>query len=410
MTEMLASLREEAEARYVALGLPTVADEAWRYVNLGVLRKGAFQLSGLVDADEDALPVTDFGGAVLVLVNGRFVPALSRLEELDGVTVTPLADALVTDATLATRLKADDGRALTALNTALWADGLVIRADKPVAKPLTLLYVSAPGEAEEATHPRLFVDLAPSAELTLIEIYQGRSELLYWVNPVREVTLGANAGFKAVTLYDEGPAAIHTGLLKVVQKRDSRFEHRALSLGGKVVRHEVHVRLEEPGVLCNLMGAALAASGQTLDTYTEMHHLAPHGTSHQTFRSVADAKGTTAYQGRIVVHEDAQKTDAIQSSRNLLLAKGAEANTKPELEIYADDVKCAHGATVGELDEDMLFYLESRGIDPVSAKAMLIEAFVGGVIDDLPVAALEDLLRARVAGWMQGRAIAGDPA
>lgn len=410
MSDTLASLRQEAEARFAALGLPTPADEAWRYADLGALRKGDFRPAASVAADEDGLEIPDFGGLALVFVNGRFMPALSRLSAVAGLTVTPLGDAVAADAGLADRLRADDGRALTALNGALWADGLVIRATAAVAAPLTILHLAAPQAAEEAAHPRLVIDLADHAALTLVELYQSPSDLAYWVNPVRDVTLGANASLRAVTVHDEGTAAIHTGLVRVTQARDSRFEHRALTLGGKVVRHEIRATLAGPGADCTLMGAALAASGQSLDIYTEIHHVAPHGTSRQTFRSVADAKGATAYQGRIVVHPGAQKTDAVQSSRNLLLAKGAEANTKPELEIHADDVKCAHGATVGELDADMLFYLESRGIDPVTAKGMLIEAFVGGVIDDLPVAALEDSLRARVATWMQGRALAGEVA
>ncbi len=398
LTDNTAS-RAEAFDRFEGLGLPSVRDEAWRYTNLGGLAKKTPRLAATDQSEKagillDKAALPDLGGARFVVVNGRLDQALSSTTtDVDGVVINQTAAPYPTDT----------ARALTALNKALSQDPLVIDIAPNVAvtTPITIVHVAAQND-DEAAHPHVQLRLGKGATATVVFAFIGGDQA-YWVNAVLSADIGDNANLQTVILYDDGRQALNTNLLRVSQASHSRFRNTALLIGGKTQRHEVIVTVTGQGAETDLEGAALARAGQSQDIYTELNHTVPHGTSRQVFRNVADKGGAVAFQGRVVVAEGAQKTDASQSSRSLLLDRSAEANTKPELEIYADDVKCAHGATVGELDAEALFYLESRGIDQVTAKAMLVEAFVAATLENGPVATFEDLLQARVASWMQQR-------
>lgn len=393
----LPALRARALERFNHLGLPTQRSEDWRYTNLAPLSKTVWPPAEVQPAGP-VQPLADFEASTLRLVNGR---VMSRLDQLpEGLHITTLADA----GDLSDDLLRPDDHALMALNAALVADLLVVSVDRNTAIELPLVIDHrADAAPEQSVQSRLILRLEPGAALTVVERYHGGGADAHWINPVRRIEVADNAHLKLVTLVHEADTALHTGTVTAELGRTARFDGWALIDGGRTVRHEMRVAFRGEGGEARLKGATLGASGQNLAVYTAIDHAVPHCMSDQVFRSVVDQGGGTAFQGRILVQEGAQKTDAAQSSRNLLLDKGAEANTKPELEIYADDVKCAHGATVGELDADQLFYLEARGIAPAVARAMLVEAFVAGVIEDAPVPALADYLCETVARWMHDR-------
>lgn len=393
----LAELRQAAFARFRELGLPTIRAEDWRYTNTAPLSRATYLPAPLV-ATAATDPVTSFSGPILLLRvdNGRLTDRPAELPA--GLTIRNLSES----GDIAGDLLRPDDHALMALNAALLGDALVIEVARnaEITTPLVIDHVSH-AKDEQSVHSRIIVRLAEGASLTLFERYRGHDTAAHWVNPVRRFAVAQNARLRLLTLVDENPLAIHTGAIAVDLARDGNFESWSLVDGGRTVRHENRVHFAGPGGTASMKGATLAAASQSLTIYTAIDHAAPHCNSDQVFRSVVDQGGATSYQGRVLVREGAQKTDANQSSRNLLLDKSAEANTKPELEIYADDVKCSHGATVGELDEDMLFYLEARGIAPELARAMLVEAFVAGVLEDAPE--LSDQLLDRVSRWMGER-------
>lgn len=393
----LGALREAAYARFRELGIPTVRSEDWRYTNTAPLTRATHAPAPAVAAPV-AEPLTAFAGPVLAvrLDNGRVTDRPSDLPE--GLVIRNLAES---DDISADLLRPDD-HGLMALNAALLEDALVIEVARGarIAAPLVIDHVSHAAD-EQAVHSRVILRLQEGASITVFERYRGRDEAAHWVNPVRRFSVGENARLRLVTLVDENPRAMHTGVVALDVARDGNAKSWVLVDGGRTARHEARVHFAGPNASVAMKGATLAAASQNLAIYTAVDHAVPHCRSDQMFRSVVDQGGASAFQGRVLVREGAQKTDANQSSRNLLLDRNAEANAKPELEIYADDVKCSHGATVGELDADMLFYLEARGVPRHEARAMLVEAFVAGVLEDAPE--LADQLLARVSRWMGER-------
>jgi len=415
LPDWLRACRGAAMERFETLGLPTRKLEDWKYTNLAALARTAFApaepgTAAPVDLDDGFIP--GLSGPRVVFANGLFDPKRSDLAGLpDGVTLLPLREALNTRADLVQQIldaeSPDNG--LRALNTALLADGFLLHVAANVAAdaPITVVHATGDGFAERAAQLRHIVVLDDNARASLVEIFIGTGTESYWANPVRDLRCGAGACLETVTIIDEGAGAVHTGHSEVRLDREARSDQVALLIGGATVRHELRVAVAGEGAQANLAGACLGANGQSFTVFTELDHQVPHGRSNQVFRSVLDAGAHSAYQGRVVVRKGAQKTDASQANHNLLLDRSAEADTKPELEIYADDVKCAHGATVGELDGDMLFYLQSRGIDPDTARSILVEAFVGEVVEKIAHTHVRDKVADMVSGWMkrQGAAI-----
>lgn len=405
----LADARAGAMGDFAASGFPTPRTEAWKYTNLNRLARAEFD--PLAEIPAPAIGswselVVD-GCDRIVTVNGRFDEAASSVGDLpDGVTVAPLS-AVVAEIDPAlegelAQIAPREGAPLVALNTAFMRDGLVLNIAEGVVldRPVQVVHLVDSGSAAIAVHPRTLVVAGDNSAATVIETFAGAKDSNYWTNAVSEIRVGQNASVKHIKRQSESVAAYHTALTQVRLARDARFSSVALAVGALLSRNEVKVAFEGEGASCALAGGALLRGRQHADSTTEADHGVPHTNSQQVFRNVLDDQSRSVFQGGVIVRPDAQKTDSSQSNRNLLLSSGAQADSKPELQIFADDVKCAHGATVGDLDQTAMFYLESRGIPPHQAKALLIKAFVGEIMDDLPDGPVQEHIENAVAAWM----------
>jgi Fe-S cluster assembly protein SufD len=402
-----AALRERAFARYAAHGFPGMKREAWRHTRLGPISAAGFEAAErteLTPADLAAHLLPD--ALSLVFVNGRLDTALSNVEQApDGVEIESLAAALARGDDLAGLLDEaaadtpDD--ALVALNTALMRDGAVIRiaAGATVETPIHLLFFAKRGGMAQV---RNLVLAGAGARATVIESYVGGGEP-YWTNAVSQFVLEPGARIDHARQQAEGPAAYHIAANRVRLAEGAAFDSVSLMLGGAMARNETRVLVAGEGADCRLAGVSLGRGRQLQDNVTVVDHAVPHGTSDQAFKAVLDDQSHAVYQGKVIVRPDAQKTDARQANHNILLARSAEASSKPELEIFADDVKCAHGATVGELDRDMLFYLRARGLDERTARALLVEGFVVEVLERIASPEIRDMFATAVGGWLHGR-------
>lgn len=408
----LASLRAEARA-LIADGLPSPRVEAWKYTNLQPLAERRFAVVGDAphDSARDVLARSGLGRSAyrFVFVNGRFDPTLSEVGALPkGVTMASLADTLVAEpaalAGMIGRSGAVRGHLLAAYNTAFFADGALIKLEAGIAldRPVHLVFIGAAGALPLAYHPRLIVEAGAASQLTLIETHIG--EGTYWSNPVTEIAVGPDALVRHAKLQDEAMDAHHLALVDVAVAKGGRYESTVLTLGAALSRHEINVRLEGEHAAAMLNGGYLIGGKQHCDNTTRIEHLVPHGSCREVYKGVLDDESRGAFQGTIVVHEGAVKTDAHQLSRTLMLSKRAEADAKPELEIYADDVKCSHGASAGALDPLQLFYLRSRGLDEASARALLVEGFIAETIEGLADDAVRAYFAAPIARWLAGHA------
>ena len=369
-------------------------EEAWKYTSLRPVAEATFRepLAPTVDSALLArLPSID--ASRIVFVDGRFRPELSAPPAT--LRFTSFAD----NADFGT-LARPDSEPLVALNTMLAEDGALLSVAAGVDAGLLLL-VSL-GTAT-SFHPRHAISLEAGARLTLLEISQGDGAYLH--NPVTEVRLAADAVLTHVRLQDESPAAFHLSTLYVEIAERGTYDSFALNLGARVARTEVHARLAGAKATTHLNGAQLLGGTQHADFTTVVKHDAPNCTSRQTVKNVLAGRSRGVFQGRIEVARAAQKTDGYQMNQALLLSPDAEIDTKPELEIFADDVKCSHGATVGELDAEQLFYLRSRGIPDAEARSMLVRAFLAEGLELVTHAPVRDVLEHAVAGWWERQAI-----
>lgn len=405
----LADAREGAIHNFALAGFPTQRVETWKYTNLNRLARGAFD-----PLAEIAAPAIDAWSGLfiegcdrIVIVNGRVDRDASTIDALGaGVTLAALSDAVEEiDPELENQLAKiapEDGAPLVALNTAFMRDGLVLRLAEGtvLARPVQVVHIVDSGDTALALHPRTLVVAGDNSDATVIETFAGAREAGYWTNAVTEIRVGKNAKVRHLKRQSESVAAFHTALTQVRLDRDARFSSVALTVGGVLSRNEMKVSFEGEGAECRLAGGALLRGRQHADSTTEADHRVPNTNSDQVFRNVLDDSAHSVFQGGVIVRQDAQKTDSSQSNRNLLLSSGAQADTKPELQIFADDVKCAHGATVGDLDKTAMFYLESRGIPPKQAKALLIEAFIGEVLDGVEEGDVRDHIESAISDWM----------
>lgn len=405
----LAGARAGAIDSFAATGFPTQRVETWKYTNLNRLARGAFDPLAEITAPD----VGAWGGLFIdgcdriVIVNGRFDAASSNIGALaEGISISALSDAVEEiDSDLEQQLAKiapDEGAPLVALNTAFMRDGLVLRlADGVVLdRPVQVVHIVDAGDTALALHPRTLIVAGDNSQATIVETFAGAEAAGYWTNAVTEIRLGQNASIHHLKRQAESVAAYHTALTQVRLGPDARYSSVALTVGGVLSRNEVKVAFEGEGAECKLAGGALLRGRQHADSTTEADHRVPHTNSDQVFRNVLDDSAHSVFQGGVIVRQEAQKTDSSQSNRNLLLSAGAQADTKPELQIFADDVKCAHGATVGDLDKASMFYLESRGIPPKQAKALLIEAFIGEILEDVAEGAVRDHIESAIAEWM----------
>ncbi len=348
-------------------------------------------------------------GRRIVFVDGAFVPELSDLAGLEaGLSIRSMAQALAASdpqvtALLGKLVPTDD--VAVALNTAFMGDGAVIRVGQgaALARPLHLVFFNA-GDAPAAVFTRSLVVIEKGARAMLVESHEGAAGNEYQVNAALELKVGDEAHVDHIKVTGEGAGALHVSTLITAVGAHARFNEFLFTTGGTVVRNQMFVRFDGEGTIAGIRGASLLRRRQHADTTLIADHVAGDCTGREVFKSVLDDEGRAVFQGKIIVRPDAQKTDAKMSTHALLLSETAEADNKPELEIFADDVQCGHGATSGDLDEDLLFYLKARGIPAKEAEALLIQAFVGEAVEGIEHAGLRDALMDQVAAWLAARA------
>src|SRR6478672_4152363 len=386
----LQSLREDAFARFSEAGFPTTHDEDWRFTNVATVASTSFELAGPEVVSKEQLE--PFGAlqfdCCLVFVNGIFSGELSTVPATPkGVTVGSLAAQLKEDpASLGPHL----GRylniqrdAFAALNTALIEDGVYVHIPRSVVveTPIYVLYVTVPGATPTMNHPRNLIVAEESSQVTVVEDYVSLGDGVTFSNAATELVAGDNAHVSHYMIVREGDHAYNFSTLRIQQGRHANVATHSLLLSGALLRNNVHPVLAGEGAECLINGLFMVNSGQHMDNYMLVEHAAPHCSSRQFYNGVLNGQGHGVFHGRIIVHKDAQKTDAKQTNRNLLLSDDAQIDTKPQLEIYADDVKCTHGATIGQVEENALFYLRSRGLDEAAAKHLLLLAFANECLD-----------------------------
>lgn len=404
--DALAALRAEAEQRVALLGLPQAREEAWRFTDLSPLWKQHFVRAGatpLVDASAWALPEAQHSR--IVFVDGVYAPHLSSLDLPDGVMCMPLRQAAHQQPVLLRSHLAQYApfthAALDALNTARFEDGALIWVGRNVhvEHPLHLLFVSTAQAAPQAVFPRILTVLETGSRATLVEDYVADTDGVYWNHAVSEVVLQDGACLTHARVQRDSHAAFHTARSVVSLGRDAQYLGQTVSLGARLSRLDWTVTGHGTGAHAELDGLACINGRQVADTHSLIDHVGTQGSSRQLHKIIAGGAARGVFNGAIRVARTGQRTQAAQSSRNLLLSPQARVNTKPQLEIFADDVKCAHGATVGQLDADALFYLQSRGIDEAAARQLLTWAFAAELIERLPLASLRARLREEVLAW-----------
>lgn len=404
----LARLRRAGMARFAGLGFPTTSQEEWRFTNVAPIAKTVFAPARQVglDALPGELPFADAPFARLVLVNGRPAPHLSLLGSLpEGVRVCSLSEAMRTDADELERQLAHhadySANAFVALNTAFIEDGVYIHvpAGVKVPEPIHLLFLSAAETEPQVIHPRVLVVAEDGAAISLIETYAGVGDGLNCTNAVTEIVAGTGARVDHVKLQHETLNAYHIATQQAYLGAGARLSSHSISLGGALVRNDINTILAGEKIECILNGLYMAAGRQHVDNHMLVDHASPNCASHELYKGVLADHASAVFKGRILVRQDAQKTDAKQTNKNLLLSDDAVIDTMPQLQIYADDVKCTHGATVGQIDDEQLFYLRSRGLDADAARNLLTYAFAADVVERIesePIRReMEDLLFAR---------------
>ena len=410
--EWLLPVRREAMDRFAALGFPTTHDEDWRFTNVGPIAQTVFRPADaqLRQVDAGALDPYAFAGLTaprVVFVNGRYAPALSALAGLpQGVRVQSLAQAITADrALLEGHLAryADIQRDIfSALNTALMEDGAFIQIPRGavLTQPIHVLYVSVPGAEPTAAHPRTLIVAGENSQAAVVEDYVSLGGGVAFSNGLTEMVAGDGSILQHYLIERENPQAYTVCTLRSQQGRSSSVTSHTLLLGGALVRRNIHPVLAGEGGECLINGLFMAKGRQHMDNYMRVEHLSPRCDSRQFYKGILDDQAHGVFHGRIIVHKDAQKTDAKQTNMNLLLSEEAQIDTKPQLEIYADDVKCTHGATVGQIDDDAIFYLRARGIPEASAKALLLFAFAGETLQRMKVEPVRRHLEELVRHWM----------
>ena len=401
----LHGLRRASMAKFAATGFPTTSHEEWRFTNLAPLARTEFipalagDDAGVTHADLEGSLLGEGAAADVVFVDGQWSTNLSALPSLPpGIRVVSLAQALrqKPDEVMAylSRHVISDGTLPAALNTAFLHDGAFVLLEDGTAldRPIHLLFVASARPVPFMTAPRIVIVAGKEARVTIVESYVSLANNVYWTNAVTDVFAGAGAVVEHDTLQIESPSAFHTGATHFQLGKGSVVASNAIVLGGLLVRNTVSAVFEGEDGECTLNGLAVASGAQLVDNHTIIDHAKPKCTSHELYKSILDGKARGVFNGKIFVRQDAQKTDAKQTNRTLLLSDEATIDTKPQLEIFADDVKCTHGAAVGRLNDEQVFYLRSRGLDEAAARDLLTFAFAGDIIRRIHVAPLRDRL------------------
>jgi Fe-S cluster assembly protein SufD len=411
----LIALRREGYEQFAHAGFPTTHDEDWRFTNVSGIAKSRFEIardaSLITNADLERFGAAAFD-CCLVFVNGKFSPRLSRIPAMPkGVKFGALADQF---ADRNPEVQEHLGKylnfrrdAFAALNTAFIEDGAFLHVPRNtvVERPIYLLYISAPGAAPLMEHPRNLLIVEENSQATIVEDYvsldgEAAESHPAFSNAVTELVAGACAVVSHTMIVRESERTFNVSTLRIQQARGSNVSTHSVLLGGELVRNNVHPVLAGEGAECLINGLFMANGRQHMDNYMLVEHASPHCNSRQFYNGILNGNAHGVFHGRIIVHKDAQKTDAKQTNRNLLLCDDAQIDTKPQLEIYADDVKCTHGATIGQVDETALFYLRSRGLDEVSAKHLLLQAFANECLDRMQPGPARDHVQRLVAEWL----------
>jgi Fe-S cluster assembly protein SufD len=412
----LHQVRKEAMARFAALGFPTTRLEEWKYTNVAPIARIPFQAAefrwdGLTEERLVELPLAHSAFSEccsrIVFVNGHYSPQLSSPDLPKGLIIGSMASALKQNTPrlkehLARHANYED-RAFVALNTAFLEDGAFIEIPRGVAvdAPIYILFVSTADEPI-AGHPRSLIIVGDDSQAGIIEEYMALGDRSYLTNAVTEIVAGENSVVEHYKLQAENEAAFHISTVQVSQARSSNFTSHSISFGGALVRNDVNVLLNGDGAECTLNGLYISSKKQHVDNHTVIDHIKPHCSSRELYKGILDDESSAVFNGSILVRKDAQKTDARQSNKNLLLSEGATINSKPQLEINADDVKCSHGTSIGHLDEDSIYYLRSRGIGLNEARTVLTYGFANDVLNRMKLDAvrvrLECALLARLSG------------
>lgn len=397
-------LRKAAFERFVEIGFPTVRDEDWRFTNVAPITKFPFKPI-LARQSETRLegtaqfPFAQLHGHRLVFIDGHYSEKLSSPASIEsGVEIKNLRRALSEDSA---QLKAHfskggkwDSDAFTALNTAFFQDGALIhiRAGKKFENPVTLVHIATATGAGNTSHQRSLIVSEKGSKVTVLECFVKATDESYFTNTVSEISVGEDSVVEYCKFQDESASAFHIATIHAHLARQSKFTAHSFATGSKLSRNNIRVKMNGEGIDCILNGLYLTKGDQLCDHHMIVEHASPHCNSHEYFNGILDGQSRGVFHGRILVRPEAQKTDAKQTNKNLLLSDEATADTKPQLEIYADDVKCTHGATIGQLNEDSIFYLRARGIGLETARRMLIHAFAGEIIERIKCdAAREEL-------------------
>jgi Fe-S cluster assembly protein SufD len=409
-TPELHRIRKEALKNFSDLSLPTLKDEEWRYTNISPLLKHNFNLppEDLKISDElvNKYLFAEMDSNILIFINGKFSEENSKLLNLpEGTIAGSISDAIKNNPEIIEeyfgKYASYDNQIFTALSTAYTMDGafFYVPDGKIVENPIHIIFITTASEDKIITQPRNLFVASENSQVTIIEHFVSENDDIYFTNTVTEIVAENNAVVDHYKIQEESKNAFHIARLEIDQERNSNFTSHSISTGGAITRNDINARFNGNGGECTLNGLFLLEDKQLFDAHTLIDHANPLCNSHEHYKGILDDSSRGVFNGKVLVRQDAQKTNAFQQNNNILLSNNALVNTKPQLEIFADDVKCSHGATIGQIDEDARFYLKSRGIGEEAANAILMHAFASDVIKSMKIESvrnyLEDILSKR---------------
>jgi len=399
----ISDLRKKAFGKFSELDFPTTKDEEWKYTSIAPLLEHNFvpslQKKSLTKEQLMDFLFENLNSNVVIVVNGLYYEELTTLKNIPkGVEVSSIAKAISSNSPL---IKKHFGKyadftthIFTSLSTAFTKDGVLIHIPegKIVEQPIHILFITDSGKEKLLIQPRNLFVAEKNSQVTIIEHFVNIDSGIYFTNTVTEIVVGENAIVDHIKLQEESKSAFHIGRMEVDQERASNFASHFISLGASLTRNEFNSKFSDEGGECKLNGLFLTEGTQLFDVHTLIDHAKPHCNSHEHYKGILNDASRGVFNGKVIVRQDAQKTNAFQENNNIILSKEALVNTKPQLEIFADDVKCSHGATIGQLDKEAMFYLKSRGIGEETARTILIHAFASDVVRSIKVDAVKNYI------------------
>lgn len=399
----LHSLRKDAIGNFNSLSFPTTKDEEWKYTNIAPLLRHNFipadQGIKVPDGKIQKFLFDELEHSLIVFVNGFYSEKLSRIKKLpEGVIIKSLSEALKNNEEIVTKYFGSfapfNENIFSALSTAFIRDGAFVYVPKDtiINEPLHILYLNISDENKYLIQPRNLFIAGKNSQASIIEHYTSSSQDIYFTNSITEVAVEENAHLDHVKLQEESKKAFHIAKMRTGIGRNGNFTSHFISTGAELSRNDFDARFDDEGGECMLNGLFLIEEAQHFDTHTLIDHAKPHCNSHEHYKGILDDKSRGVFNGKVLVRKDAQKTNAFQENNNIILSNEALINTKPQLEIFADDVKCSHGATIGQLDMDAMFYLKARGIGEEKGKAILLHAFAADVVKSIKIDAVKNYI------------------